>query len=195
MIANNNIRNRVLYQALFFIVVGLLVQCDSCKVGPNSQKNPTKPNPQKSTQLTPITEEMIRLASVPSTYDSKGFLAGVLRSLKDQPDTTDINARNPHIGERLTALHHAAILGNEKIFQALLDRGAKVDILDNDKALPLHYAAKRPGNSKILTLLLDKGRPDYLKMKYISRTPLELATEFAKDPYMIKLLQERGATK
>lgn len=58
---------------------------------------------------------------------------------------------------------------------------------------PLHYAALKPGNAKILALLLDKGDPSHLEMKYISMTPLGLATNYAKDQDMTKLLQERGA--
>lgn len=118
------------------IISGLLIQCNGCKPKPN--KKAEQPDSQKPPQPTPITEEMVLLASVPTAFDNKGFLASVLRSLKDNPDTTDINVRNPNIGEKLTALHHAAIIGNEDIVKALLSRSAKVDILDNDNALPLH---------------------------------------------------------
>ena len=39
----------------------------------------------------------------------------------------------------------------------LIDRGANINALDNDKQTPLHFAAKRSNNAEVVKTLIDRG--------------------------------------
>lgn len=102
----------------------------------------------------------------------------------------DINTKNAN-GETplfsLVAMQGDAIAGRVKF---LLDRGAKVDIKDNDNRTPLH-AACMGGNASVVKLLIAKGAKVNVKDDYDS-TPLSIATERdAKD--IVKILKQAGA--
>ncbi len=132
------------YPALLLIIASLLIQCDCGAPTPNRKPEPNIPQP------TPITEEMIHFVKEEwKTSYPREFLANMLHLLKDKPSEVDVNAKDNAIGEKMTALHYAAITGRDDIVQALLARGAKVDILDNDHGLPVHYAAMKPRNFKV----------------------------------------------
>jgi ankyrin repeat protein len=72
-----------------------------------------------------------------------------------------------------TALHHGASAGRLKICRLLLDKGAKVDPLDNSKNTPLHLAAVN-GHLPVVKLLVTKGADVYRKNN-ASDTPRDKA--------------------
>ncbi|MDN5247548.1 MAG: ankyrin repeat domain-containing protein [Wolbachia endosymbiont of Tyrophagus putrescentiae] len=61
-----------------------------------------------------------------------------------------------------TLLHLAAANGCTKIVDALLARGAKVDLVDKDRWTPLHWAAEK-GHTETVNALLAKGADPLLK--------------------------------
>ncbi|EMD40798.1 hypothetical protein CERSUDRAFT_111383 [Gelatoporia subvermispora B] len=58
--------------------------------------------------------------------------------------------------EGKTALHVAALKGNEELVRMLCDLGADYDLPDNDGNTPLHYASAW-GNIPIVQLLIERG--------------------------------------
>jgi ankyrin repeat protein len=198
-----------LYVALLFMIT-LFVHCGCDKnkapnnqpkknKAPNSQpkKNraPDQPGPrEREVPVTPITDQMIAQAEQAAKVFNKKFLANMLRALKADPESVkNINESDDSLGEKCTAMHYAAQSGEVDIVKALLDRGAKIDIQDNDKALPLHYAVLN-GYLDIVELLLDKGDPaNDLHVRYTYSSPaLYLAVNSGRLD-MVKLLADRGA--
>ena len=55
-----------------------------------------------------------------------------------------------------SALHHAALFGNESLVNLLIDKGAKIDLAGGIGTTPLHCAAVK-GQVAVVRLLLDKG--------------------------------------
>ena len=73
----------------------------------------------------------------------------------------DVNALDSH---GWTPLHSACKGGNTNIIEALLNRGAFVRALTDEKATPLHYFVRSKNENpisihNILTLLIKKGNP------------------------------------
>jgi uncharacterized protein len=69
---------------------------------------------------------------------------------------TSINDINQVNNQGNTPLHIAADIGNLKIIESLIDKGASFEQLNNDGHTPLHIAAKR-ANIQALQYLLDIG--------------------------------------
>jgi len=70
-------------------------------------------------------------------------------------------------------LHNAAIGGNLEIVKLLLDKGAKIDFINETGATPLHSASVK-GHLDIVKELLDRGADLKLK-EYHGNTPLNFA--------------------
>jgi len=88
-------------------------------------------------------------------------------------------------------LHQAVSSKNEKLVCALLENGAKIDVVDKLGRTPLHYAVILR-DIKIAQLLLDKGADVNKRDNTKQWTPLFYAT-FMKYPEMVKLLIKKGA--
>lgn len=56
----------------------------------------------------------------------------------------------------------------------LLNLGADVNVLDNDRRTPLHHAAEA-GKARIIPILLQRGATTGTKDTLKNKTPLELA--------------------
>lgn len=91
-------------------------------------------------------------------------------------------------GEGRTALMRAIEAKDESAVAHLLDLGASVDTLDEDKMSPLHLAAYQ-GSETILNLILAK-QPDLDCLDAWGRTALSRAVEF---PNLARILLEEGA--
>jgi hypothetical protein len=74
---------------------------------------------------------------------------------------------------RETALHLAAVQGNEAVVRLLVEKGADVEAMDNDGKTMLHLAAVQ-GNEAVVRLLVDKGA-EVTAMDNGGRTALHLA--------------------
>jgi hypothetical protein len=122
-------------------------------------KLPTLNNPEPGKPKTPVTKLII--AKVNSAYHASHgnkwvFLLETLHALqKDDPIAIqNINQLNPSNPKHpFTVLHEAADLGDVDVVQALLDRGAKANIQDPNKELPLHKALSK-GHFEVAKLLL-----------------------------------------
>jgi len=84
------------------------------------------------------------------------FLNTTLRMARSYVDRYPITLDWANI-EGKTALHVAAMKGNEELVQMLCDLGADVDLADNDGNTPLHYASAW-GHITIVQLLIERGR-------------------------------------
>lgn len=104
----------------------------------------------------------------------------------DQPKL-DLNARGLN---GVTALMSYAWRDDNDVVKKLLDRGAEVNLQDNDGDAALHGVAKS-GNVGLLNLLLDKGANPNLTNK-VGGTPLMWAAVFGHEEAAQRLLA-RGA--
>jgi ankyrin repeat protein len=93
-----------------------------------------------------------------------------------------------------TALHVAALCGNEAAASILLDSGADVNVDWKKRGLgvpPLHEAVVY-GHTNIVLLLLERGADISLRSKSAQETPLDLSC-FYNRPNMTQTLLEQGA--
>lgn len=94
----------------------------------------------------------------------------------------------------LSAIHWAAIIGEEELVHLLLSKGCNIYALDKRKNLPLHLAAKY-GNTEAVRALLDsqtQGPKKQLKKKNADGfTAIEIAQEYGKID-VFGLLLDRG---
>ena len=67
---------------------------------------------------------------------------------------TDANVNRPR-GNHVTPLHLAAISGEIKIVQKLVENNARINALDNDQSTPLHRATAYD-NSEVIEYLVKK---------------------------------------
>jgi cytohesin len=133
-----------------------------------------------------------------NTQDSKGTLlhyaivennVGIVYLLLKQLKV-DVNATEKL--HKLTPLHLAAIMGNEEIVRALLEKGANVDTKNKNDESPLHLAVIAK-NQEIVQVLLEKGANVDTKNKH-DETPLHLAITFCEgNPAIVQVLLEKGA--
>jgi ankyrin repeat protein len=65
----------------------------------------------------------------------------------------NVNAKEASTGE--TPLHYAAFWGRANVVRALLEAGARVDVVSEQGRTPLHHAAER-GHADVAQALLDK---------------------------------------
>ncbi|HCE59387.1 MAG TPA: hypothetical protein DEQ74_00925 [Wolbachia sp.] len=99
----------------------------------------------------------------------------------------DVNAKSQGGN---TALHLAAKNGYIKVVKTLLDKGAKVDIVDHNKHTPLHWAAES-GNSDVARILLEHGASVNAKNQD-GETPLHWAAD-SNHTEVVKVLLAKGA--
>jgi ankyrin repeat protein len=90
-----------------------------------------------------------------------------------------------------TYLHDAALKGQRKMAQLLLDRGAHVNALNLSGGTPLHDAALG-GSTDVIDLLLNRGAKVDVKERESAATPLMLAASVGQADAVAVLL-ERGA--
>ncbi|XP_055308020.1 uncharacterized protein LOC129572126 [Sitodiplosis mosellana] len=77
-----------------------------------------------------------------------------------------------------TALHRAAVTGNVKEAQKLIDQGAEVNIESVLNETPLHYAASN-GHRSVAEFLIRKGANTCIKNN-ANLTPLQVAVNNGK---------------
>lgn len=120
----------------------------------------------------------------------KGDFNALRRLLDANPAL--VNARDSEHGA--TPLHWAAIEGNWKLADLLLELGADINATDRHGMTPLHKAAAFGQEQMVVLLLVGGADPDPLARKYarIIVTPLDLAAE-AGYRDMVRLLVENGA--
>jgi ankyrin repeat protein len=178
---------KYIQQPIYFLSLAASILFIQCGCGdPGLNKEGTKP---KGPSL--ITEDMIKFAEEYKGAYKVDFLVDKLRALKNNPSSVNIDEEDAN-GGKMTALHYAAICGNEEIVKALLDRGAIANKKDSDTGLPLHYAVQG-GYFEITKLLLDKGDAHDLEVKYVhSRTALTLAAEKG-NLRIFTLLMDKGS--
>jgi ankyrin repeat protein len=93
-------------------------------------------------------------------------------------DAVDVNATGP---QGTTAMHIASENGHAEILAALIEAGAKVDVLDAQRMRPLHLAA----NAEIARLLIANGANVNLGLP----SPLYMATMKGKADVVRELLR------
>lgn len=138
-------------------------------------------------------KDLLQRGFDPNTRDPKGQ-PGLTMALQEQSPRAvqallaatgiDVDAVN-EAGE--TPLMMAALKGDLKDAQLLLDRRAKVN---RDGWAPLHYAASGP-EPKLVSLLLDRGA-DIDAPSPNGTTPLMMAAQYGSED-SVKLLLARGA--
>lgn len=82
-----------------------------------------------------------------------------------------VNDKLDHEGR--TALHRAALLGHGMLARLLLQAGATVNALDDNRCTPLHLAASL-GHGEIISILLRRKASPHVKDMF-ERTPLHFA--------------------
>ena len=89
------------------------------------------------------------------------------------------------------ALHRAALSDAPDAASFLLDRGAKVDVLNNSKRTPLHMAGLSRKSGLTAAILIDKGA-DLMARDTAHKTPLHVAA-IGDSVEVAKVLLDRGA--
>ncbi|KAK5637085.1 hypothetical protein RRF57_012797 [Xylaria bambusicola] len=112
---------------------------------------------------------------------------GVVARLLLEEDAADLDSTDSIYGR--TPLLWAARDGHLDIVQILLDRGANIDMDDNEGYSPLSWAAEN-GHVEVTKLLLDKGA-DMESVAHNGTTALSLAAAYG-NAEVVKLLIERG---
>ena len=46
---------------------------------------------------------------------------------------------------------------NTEVIKILIEKGASINALDDNKSIPLHYAAKHSENAEVVKILIEKG--------------------------------------
>ena len=98
-----------------------------------------------------------------------------------------------HFDEGIPPLHAAALKGDLRSFQKLIDGGADLKVVYNGISV-LHNAAQG-SNSEIVQLLFERGRDviDVNETDGFGNTPLMLAVRSAKLPNVVQMLLKYGA--
>lgn len=89
------------------------------------------------------------------------------------------------------ALHHAALNGATNAVAWILDHGADIMVLNNQKSTPLHMAALGQKSTDSARLLLDRGA-EIMLQNATGMTPLHIAAA-SDNTDIAALLLERGA--
>lgn len=106
----------------------------------------------------------------------------LVRAIRDKTSMTALelikasyNVHGKYLQKRRSALHYAALSGQPKIVEALLEASADVNCSDTDGRTPLHLAALK-GHDDCVRLLMKYGA-DVLYEDSHGRIPLDLAEE------------------
>ena len=118
----------------------------------------------------------------------EGDVAAVTRLLDADP--TLLNAGDPQFGG--TPLHWAAVQGKDAVVTLLLERGADLNLTNNDGRTPLHLAAAQ-GHLAVATLLVGKGAVINAQDKD-GNTPLHFAAATGSKAIVELLLARQADT-
>lgn len=106
----------------------------------------------------------------------------LVRAIRDKTSMTALglikagyDVHGKYLQKRRSALHYAALLGQPKIVEALIEASADVNCSDTDGRTPLHLAALK-GHDDCVRLLMKNGS-DVLCEDFQGRIPLDLAEE------------------
>ena len=103
-----------------------------------------------------------------------------------------IGAGSLAVFARSTPLHEAASFGSPAVIEALLAAGADPTKRDDDRATPLHRAARYNNDPAALEIVLATGT-DLEARDDEERTPLNLAARYNDNPSVIEVLINAGA--
>lgn len=89
--------------------------------------------------------------------------------------SNEIVKMKDHAGR--TALHHAVFMESNQVLmcQKLIQLGADVNALDQDKRTPLHHAAEA-GKARVIPILIQRGAVSTMKDGHSQKTSIELAS-------------------
>ncbi|KAJ6134378.1 hypothetical protein N7523_000700 [Penicillium sp. IBT 18751x] len=111
------------------------------------------------------------------------------------PESSSIAPRGIEAAHGHTALHRAALYGNESVLAVLLQAGADPTLSDSTGLTPLHLAAYQ-GHTGIVQLLLASGSQPHDIVSQATRTgetALHLAVQ-AHQPVMVRILLEHSTS-
>jgi hypothetical protein len=128
-------------------------------------------------------EQLLRLLDAPARKENIEPAAALLKSGVN-PNAKDVWG--------VTALMHAAAMGNDPIVQMLLERGARVDTRDDIGDTPLHFAARSDSNGSSFMILEQSA--DINAQNFCGQTPLDVA-EFLQKLRLVVSLENAGAKR
>ncbi|MCF6768524.1 ankyrin repeat domain-containing protein [Thiotrichales bacterium 19S11-10] len=123
------------------------------------------------------TMDLLKYASINNTEDVKKILG----------NTVYINASD----DMVTALHHAVKHSNFQMAEILLDKGADINVLNENFGTPLHFAVSQ-NNQEMVQFLLKKGA-DINIVNNEGLTPLQFATKNKQTDSIRSLIHHGGA--
>lgn len=132
----------------------LFLETHSLKTNDNQQDQESL-----NDELMLVCEELESETNAPNNQqelDEKLILAVEQKDLTQVKTLLAYGAKGDSVHFFSTAIHKAALIGDEEIIQALLNAGADKNVLDGDGATPLHYAVKN-GHLITLKILLAAG--------------------------------------
>jgi hypothetical protein len=145
----------------------------------------------KDSRGTPILVTLSSLA-VPGKQSTANYEQMIAWVLAISPESAQSKDR-AYIGDGRTALHQAAAVGNLKVMQMLITRGAPVNAKNSSGETPLHLAA-RFGHLDAVKYLIRSGALINEKTKYTRATPLMAAAEMGHEN-IIRMLMISGAER
>jgi hypothetical protein len=145
----------------------------------------------KDARGTPLLVALSSMA-VPGTQAASSYEQMIADMLAISPESAQAKD-HAYIGDGRTALHQAAAVGNLKVMQMLITRGAPVNAKNSSGETSLHLAA-RFGHLQAAKLLIRWGALVNEKTKFTRATPLMCAAEMGHEN-IIRMLMISGAER